>query len=98
MCLFNIVFVAAFAGFFSVAENNIGLFSPQYHPLLRIIQIVGWLGILGGLLVLYNMLQSWKRPQNWLWSKLADTLLVLACIGFTWSVFTWNLLKWNLNY
>ena len=98
VCLFNIVFVAAFAGFFSVAENNIGLFSPQYHPLLRIIQIVGWLGILGGLLVLYNMLQSWKRPQNWLWSKLADTLLVLACIGFTWSVFTWNLLKWNLNY
>jgi CubicO group peptidase (beta-lactamase class C family) len=98
VCLFNIVFVVAFAGFFSTAENNIGLFSPHYHPLLRVIQIVGWLGILGGLLVLYNALQSWKRPQNWLWSKLADTLLVLACIGFTWSVFTWNLLKWSLNY
>jgi CubicO group peptidase (beta-lactamase class C family) len=98
VCISNIVFVGSFAVFFSVAENNIGLFSPHYHPLLRVIQIVGWLGILGGLLVLYNALQSWKRPQNWLWSKLADTLLVLACVGFTWSVFTWNLLNWNLNY
>ncbi len=98
VCLLNLAFVAALVAFFSAAMNNIGLFSPLYHPLLRIIQIAGWLGILGGLVALCNMIQSWRRRERWLLSKLADTVIVLACLGFTWFVFTWNLLNWNLNY
>jgi CubicO group peptidase (beta-lactamase class C family) len=97
VCVFNIVFVAGFAVFFSAAQNNIGLFSPRYHPLLRILQLVGWLGLLGGLIVIYNMIQAWTR-RRWLWTRLADTMIALACLAFTWFVFTWNLLTWNLNY
>lgn len=97
VCVFNIAFGAALALFFSTAENNIDLFSPRYHPLLRMIQIVGWLGILGGLAVLYNMIRSWTRPR-WLWSRLGDTVIALACVAYTWFVFTWNLLVWRLRY
>lgn len=98
VCILDLVFVLSFAGFFTAALNDIGMLSPRYDVLLRLIQIIGWLGLLGGLLVLYNMIQSWKRPQQWFWSKLGDTALVLACLGFTWFVFTWNLLHWSLKY
>lgn len=98
VCVLNIVFIGSFAGFFALGINDIGMFSPRYDPLLRLIQIFGWLGVLGGLIVIYNMIQAWSRPQRWLWSKLADTVIALACLAFTWFVFTWNLLHWNLKY
>ena len=98
VCVLDLVFVLSFAGFFTAALNDIGMLSPRYDALLRIIQLVGWLGLLGGLLVIYNMIRSWTQPQRWLWSKLGDALLALACVGFTWFVFTWNLLNFSLKY
>ena len=98
ICVLDVVFVLAFVAFFAAGLDDIGMLSPRYDPLLRTIQIVGWLGILGGLLVLYNAMKSWKQPQRWFWSKLGDTALALACVAFTWFVFTWNLLHWSLKY
>src|SRR5439155_883237 len=46
VCLLDMAFFAAFAGFFAMAFKDIGLLSPHYNPWLRMIQIVGWLGIL----------------------------------------------------
>jgi CubicO group peptidase (beta-lactamase class C family) len=98
VCVLDLVFVLSLGGFFSAGLNDIGILSPRFDPLLRLIQIVGWLGILGTLVVLYNLVRSWSRPQQWLWSKLGDAVIALACIGFAWFVFTWNLLDWSLRY
>ena len=98
VCIVNLVFALSMVGFFASGLNDIGLLSSRYDFLLRIIQIVGWLGILGTLVVLYNMVRSWSRPQEWLWSKLGNGLIALACVAFVWFVFTWNLLHWSLKY
>ena len=97
-CLLDLLFLCGFAAFFSVAENNIGLLSPRFNPLLRLIQIVGWVGILGTLAALYNAFQSWREQGHWLGSRLGDTLIALACAAFVWFVFTWNMLHWSLRY
>jgi hypothetical protein len=81
-----------------MAEKDIALLSSRFNPLLRAIQVVGWAGVLGTLPVLYNALRSWPDRQRWLWSKLGDSLLALACLAFVWFVFTWNMLHWSLNY
>src|SRR6266700_570763 len=94
VCLLDLTFFAAFAGFFAMAFKDIGLLSPHYNPWLRLIQIVGWLGILGTLIVIYNAVRSWKQPERWLWTRLADILIALACVGVIWFVFTWNMLHW----
>jgi len=97
-CLFNLLFLFGFALFFTMAEKDIGLLNPRFNPLLRIIQIVGWIGVLGTLAALYNALRSWQEQGRWIWSKLADSLIALACVAFVWFVFTWNLLHWSLRY
>jgi CubicO group peptidase (beta-lactamase class C family) len=96
-CLLDVVFLAAFVGFFSMAEKDIGILSPRFNPLLRIIQLVGWLGLLGTLAALYNTYQSWKRHRWWL-SRVGETLIAASCLGFVWFVFTWNMLHWSLRY
>jgi hypothetical protein len=97
-CLFDLLFVASFAVFFTMADKDIGLLSPRFNILLRIIQIVGWIGVLGTLAALYNALRSWREQGRWLWSKLADSLIALACVAFVWFVFTWNMLHPSLRY
>jgi CubicO group peptidase (beta-lactamase class C family) len=97
-CLLIAVFVAAYATFFSLAEKDIGLLSPQGNPWLRLIQIVGWLGILGTLAAIYYAFRSWKEPQRWMLARICDTLVALAFVGVVWFIFTWNLLHWSLRY
>ena len=96
-CLLDLVFLVLFVGFFAMAEKDIGILSPRFNPLLRTIQLVGWLGLLGTLAALYGAWQSWKERHWWL-SRLGDTLIAVSCLGFVWFVFVWNMLHWNLHY
>jgi CubicO group peptidase (beta-lactamase class C family) len=96
-CLLDLVFLVLFVGFFAMAEKDIGILSPRFNPLLRTIQLVGWLGLLGTLAALYGAWQSWKERRWWL-SRLGDTLIAVSCLGFVWFVFVWNMLHWSLRY
>jgi CubicO group peptidase (beta-lactamase class C family) len=96
-CLLDLVFLVLFVGFFATAEKDIGILSPRFNPLLRTIQLVGWLGLLGTLAALYGAWQSWKERHWWL-SRLGDTLIAVSCLGFVWFVFVWNMLHWSLRY
>lgn len=97
-CLFDLLFLCGYAVFFTMAEKDIGLLSPRFNPLLRIIQITGWLGVLGSLIAMYSAFRSWCEQGRWLWSKLGDTLVALGSIAFVWFIFNWNMLHWSLRY
>ena len=97
-CLFDLVFLCGFAVFFSLSDKEIELLSPRFNPLLRIMQLVGWVGVMGALAALYHALRSWRQQGRWFWSKLGDSLIALACVTFVWFVFTWNMLHWSLRY
>jgi beta-lactamase family protein len=97
-CLFDLLFLCGFMVFFTMAEKDIGLLSPRFNPLLRTIQILGWVGILGSLVAVFNGFHEWREQGRWFWSKLGDTLVALACVAFIWFVFSWNMLHWSLRY
>jgi len=97
-CLFDLLFFCGFAAFFMFSEKDIGMLSPRFNPLLRTIQIVGWLGVLGTLAAIYSAFRSWHEQGRWLWSKFGDSLIALSCVAFVWFVFTWNMLHWSLRY
>ena len=97
-CVALVVFVAAFAAFFTAGEKHIEILSPKGNPWLRLIQLVGWLGVLGTLIALYNALKSWLDRARWIWSRVGDTLIALACIGAVCFIFTCHMLHWSLRY
>ena len=98
VCIAFIIFIAAYGTFFAVALKDIGMLSPKGNPWLRLIQLFGWLGVLGTLVALYNAMRSWQDSARWLWSKIGDTLIALACVGVICFVFTWHMLHWSLKY
>jgi CubicO group peptidase (beta-lactamase class C family) len=98
VCALNILFVAGYTIFFTMAEKDISVVSPSHDPWLRLIQFVGWLGCLGALVALYNAVRAWKTPNRWIWSKLVETAICLACLGLVWFVYYWNMLHWSLKY
>ena len=79
---------------------TIVLLSEKYFSLssrmdlwLHLLQILGWLGILGTLIILANAVASWRAKERGIWSKLGDTLIFVSAIGFSWFAIYWNLLR-----
>ena len=98
VCILDLACLAGFVIFFSVAMKDIGLLSPRYNIWLRLVQLFGWLGVIGTLLAIYNAFRSWTTSNRWLLSRIGDTLIALACLGFVWFAFAWNLLVLSLRY
>ena len=61
-------------------------------------EFLGFVGVLGTLVALYNCVKVWANPNRWFWSKVGETLIALACFGLTWFVFQWHMLALSLNY
>lgn len=98
VCVINLLFLVGFAVFFQKALDDIGLLSARYNGTLRMIQVVGWLSVLGTLVALYNIWRSWTTPDRWLWSKIGDSVIGLACLAFVWFIFAWNMMSFSLQY
>jgi CubicO group peptidase (beta-lactamase class C family) len=98
VCLLDLAFVLGLVLFFSIAIKDIALLSPKFNGWLRLIQLLGWLGVVGTLIAIYNAFRSWSNGQRWFWSKLGDTAIAVACLGFVWFVFAWNMLTLSLRY
>src|SRR5690242_16337544 len=93
-----ILFFVGYAAFFAMALKNIALLSPKGDPLLRLIQLFGWIGVIGALIAIYSAVRSWQDSTRWLWSRIGDTLIALSFVGIICFVFTWHLLHWSLMY
>lgn len=98
VCAVDLIFVAVFVTFVLLSLKSFSMFSSRMDIGWHLLQFVGWVGILGGLVVLWNAIESWRYRERGLWSKLGDTLIVLAAVGFTWFVVYWNMLHWSLHY
>lgn len=98
VCAAFVLFFLGYVVFFAQALKDIGMLSPKADPLLRVIQLFGWIAVLGTIVALYNALRSWQDPARWLWSRIGDTLIALSCVGAVCFVFTWHLLHWSLRY
>jgi hypothetical protein len=96
VCALNIIFVVAMLQTFSNAEA--GVFNEKLDLHINLIQAVGVLGALGTVLVLIACLRSWRDRNQWVWAKVWNLLVLLACIGLTWFVLYWNLLDFSKNY
>ncbi len=96
VCAVNVIFVAVMFRTFSDIQP--GTLSEKLDLHFNLIQAVGVLGALGTVLVLIACLRSWRDRNLWMWAKIWNLLVLLACLGFTWFVLYWNLLDFSKNY
>jgi CubicO group peptidase (beta-lactamase class C family) len=99
VCAVDIVFLGVFFAFLAIVLSTLNARQTAGGDLLlHLLQLVGWLGVLGTLVVLYNAWQSWRVPARGLWSRMGDTVIALACVAFVWIVFMWNMLQWRVHF
>jgi CubicO group peptidase (beta-lactamase class C family) len=98
VCAIDISFVLTFVAIVVHGEKDISIFTPKMDFWFHLLQFVGWLGVLGTLIALWNARESWRYAGRGRWSKVGDTLLAVAAVGFSWFVIHWNLVHWVGNY
>ena len=94
----NLIFIAAMLGLVVYASTHFDFLSDRGNTWFHLAQVIGVLGAIGTLVVLYNAIQSWRNREKRIWGKLQATLFVLACLGFLWFALAGNLLKFSSNY
>lgn len=97
VCILDLIFVIGWLIFISGA-NDVGNLNRSRDPFLYLLEILGVIAVLGTLVVILNAFRSWAKAGKWIWAKLFDVALALACLGFTWFIWHWNLINFNLKY
>jgi CubicO group peptidase (beta-lactamase class C family) len=81
-----------------MSAGSVDIFTSSFDPTLRVIQIVGWLGSLGTLLVLYAVIKTWSAAGEWWLSHLGNMSMAAAALSFSWFLLHWHLLHFRLMY
>ena len=97
VCLDIVFFSIGMLIIFSMLNDLVNL-STKNDLWIHVLQVLGYVAGLGALVAIYNSAVSWKDNGQWFWTKVWNTLLAIACVGFFWFIYQWNLLNFNLNY
>ena len=97
VCILFIVFLAGWLIALSRAEASLAVVNGL-GPLVIIFGLLGVVCVCGTIVVCYNAVRSWRTPNRWIWSKLHDLALALACICLVIFAVTWNLMNFNMHY
>ena len=93
----DLIFIVALFGLVTYGLTHLEVFSDRGTMWFRIIQIVGILGAVGTLIVLFNAVFTWINRRG-IWLRLQAALMLLACVGVLWFAFAGNLLRFPSNY
>lgn len=97
-CAVDLAFLALFAAWISGIQNNLNLLSSSFDGWLHALQVLGALGVAGAALSIYYCIYSWETDSLWIWTRIWNTLLLLACAGYVFFVLNWHMLNFHLNY
>jgi CubicO group peptidase (beta-lactamase class C family) len=97
VCLIDLAFACAWIAMLSGLSNP-GKLNDSLDPLLRIVQIVGWLGVIGTIAAVYDAWLAFRETNRWWFSRLHAAAIALACVGFCWFLSHWHMLSFSLKY
>jgi len=98
VCLLNLFSLVALGGTTLYGFGHLGRLNDDLDPWLRFLEAVGALGAVGTLGAGYGAYGSWVERWRSIWSKLQETIMALACLGFVWIGLMAHLFNFNLRY
>jgi len=96
ICIILLIFNIGWLSVLSLADDPNGINSLP--PWIIAFSILGVIGVIGTILVCVNALRSVREPGRWVWTKLHDLALAVACLGLIWFAYTWHLMNFNVHY
>jgi len=96
--LANLGFLGGWLAILLSASADPALLAPSLHPVLRLIQALGVLGLALGTASPWNLAEVWRaRPRRWL-SRAANLALTAAWLATGWFALAFHLLRFSLKY
>ncbi len=65
---------------------------------LRMVQLIGYGGVLGSFFVVVNAIQAWNNPMRGFWGRVKESVVALACLALIWIAWTMNLFDQTLRF
>jgi CubicO group peptidase (beta-lactamase class C family) len=96
--LLDLIFIGSLIGLLSYGLTHLEVFSSSATKWFYLVQFIGVVGALGTIIVLLNVLFSWRSKRRTIWGKLGAVIMLLACVGVLWFSFAGNLLHFSSTY
>src|SRR6185503_19937609 len=93
----DLIFIAALFGLVTYGLTHLEVFSDRGTMKFWLVQLVGIVGAVGTLIVLFNAVFTWINRRGF-WVRLQAAVMLLACVGVLWFAFAGNLLRVTSNY
>ncbi len=97
VCLLDVAFAIAWISMLT-ALSDPGKLNDSLDPVLRIVQMVGWMGVIGTIVVFIDAWLAIREKSRWWFNRLHTAALAIACLGFAWFVSHWHMLHFSLKY
>jgi CubicO group peptidase (beta-lactamase class C family) len=98
VCLIDVALVTGYAIVIIKGLEDLDLLTPKTDPILHFFQALAALALVGTLIALVNAVIAWGSRQRGIWSKLGETLILLACVGMAWIILAGRLLHVGPSY
>ncbi|HEV2385752.1 MAG TPA: serine hydrolase domain-containing protein [Candidatus Acidoferrales bacterium] len=93
VCALELAVCLGWVALLSFGGRQPGAFSDQLMPWLRLLQVLGIVGVAASVVAFYNALHSWTQQDRWWWTRIDNLAVAVACLGFLWLVFSMKLLS-----
>jgi CubicO group peptidase (beta-lactamase class C family) len=91
VCIFDLAVVFGWTQYFNASTPM--RTDKSLDALLTLLQITGWIGAIATIIVLVNVIRSWRSPNRWVLSKFGDVITLLGCVALIWFACACNFLQ-----
>jgi CubicO group peptidase (beta-lactamase class C family) len=97
VCALDLLFILGWVLLVSKLDDP-GALNRGLDKWIVLLMIIGVIAALATIIAVWNALRSWSEKNTWVWTRIHDVAIALACLGFTWFIWHWNLINFNLKY
>jgi CubicO group peptidase (beta-lactamase class C family) len=90
-CIFDLAVVFGWTQYFNLSTAM--RTDKSLDALLMLLQIAGWIGAIATIIVLVNVIRSWRSPNRWVLSKIGDVITLFGCAALIWFACVGNFLR-----
>lgn len=94
----DLLFWILFVGTIMQATSHLSILSSHMDWWFRVMQIIGWIGIIATIVCVINYFRQSGVQGRWWWAKIQDVIIVLAALMSIWLIIITHVLSFSLKY